>query len=96
MHDKGGEDTPLEGAVFGEVRNSDGGIIVRLTTKLPKNNNQPRGDNKENPEVEDDGIRDEEEVSGGREYERDRGCPCGLSWLRYARVGILRPGSRCI
>ena len=49
----------------------------------------------EEPEVEDDGTRDEEEEApGGGEWERERGCPRGLSPPRYARVGILTPGSR--
>ena len=42
-----------------------------------------------------DGTRDEEEEApGGGERERERGCPRGLSPPRYARVGILTPGSR--
>ena len=56
-------------------------------------NNQPRGENNGKPEVKDDGTRDEEEAPGGGEWERDRGCPRGLSRLRYTGVGILPPGS---
>ena len=61
--------------------------------ELQKNSNQPRVENKEKPEVEDDGTRDEEEASAGREWERDRECPRGLSRLWYTRVVILPPGS---